>query len=341
MTKLSVIISSYNQSKSIIRIIDLLLQEAAESQMTLDLIIADDGSTQDELQHLYTYIQANDVPARIVWQRDKGFRLAASRNNGLKLAIAEIIIFMDGDCLPNSDFLKQHLFKQQKLLAPSICIGKRKFNDAADATHDQLSASIVRECNEDFDIRSRLKSAFPWEAALGRNFSLKRGEEKIYFDEDLWGWGMEDLDFAIKYYRAGCRRFMYIPEAVVNQSDDLSKSYNPFANPEAKYLLPAIGNVLLVMHNHIEEDAIFIRLAFYLQQYLIPFKLEESVVRYFPEMAAFFYQQHESLLPKEKTTVLDLYRQALKLLVDQARELPEYPRHPILKRAIISDPSYL
>ncbi|WP_267875254.1 glycosyltransferase [Massilia sp. Dwa41.01b] len=58
------------------------------------------------------------VPLRHVWQPDDGFRLAESRNNGILAATGDYIITLDGDCVPQRDFIAAH----RKLAEPGYMV---------------------------------------------------------------------------------------------------------------------------------------------------------------------------------------------------------------------------
>ena len=46
---------------------------------------------------------------RYIWQPDKGFRLAKSRNNAVRCARGDILLFLDGDTVASSDLLSKHI----------------------------------------------------------------------------------------------------------------------------------------------------------------------------------------------------------------------------------------
>ena len=48
------------------------------------------------------------VPLHHAWQPDDGFRAAASRNRAARDADADLLLFVDGDCLLRSGVVAEH-----------------------------------------------------------------------------------------------------------------------------------------------------------------------------------------------------------------------------------------
>lgn len=106
MLKASVIISFYN------RIDYLKLVLAGLERQTLrdfEIIIADDGSnekTVDEVERLSKQIP---YPLIHVWHEDKGFRKNKILNTAIASSNSTYLIFIDGDCVPHKEFVKEHI----------------------------------------------------------------------------------------------------------------------------------------------------------------------------------------------------------------------------------------
>ena len=71
-------------------------------------MIADDGSGPETKKVVEDFQKIFPVPLIHAWQKDLGFRLAASRNNACKLSSGDYLIFLDGDCIPKKDFVEKH-----------------------------------------------------------------------------------------------------------------------------------------------------------------------------------------------------------------------------------------
>lgn len=109
--KLSLIITTYNSPKFLKLVLD-----SVRAQVVLpdEVIVADDGSGDET--HAMIKAEQSDFPVPLihVWQEDKGFRAAKSRNNGIKISSGDYIVFIDGDILLDRRFVKDHRLLAQK-----------------------------------------------------------------------------------------------------------------------------------------------------------------------------------------------------------------------------------
>lgn len=94
MIKVSVITPTYNREKYIKKCIDSVLNQTLKD---IEFIIIDDGSTDNTSKIISEY---TDSRIKYVKQENQG--IGKSRNNGVKLAKGEYIVFLDSD-----DYLEQ------------------------------------------------------------------------------------------------------------------------------------------------------------------------------------------------------------------------------------------
>jgi glycosyltransferase involved in cell wall biosynthesis len=86
----SIVIPLYNKAHTIVNTLQSVLEQSFEA---FEVIIVDDGSTDDGVQIIQN--QFNDRRIRLVQQSNQG--VSAARNNGVAAAIHEHIAFLDGD----------------------------------------------------------------------------------------------------------------------------------------------------------------------------------------------------------------------------------------------------
>lgn len=98
MTKVSVILPVYNEEKYIRKAVDSVLNQTFDD---FELIIVNDGSSDDTLNIINGF---DDKRIRLINQNNKG--PGASRNNALKIACGEYVMFLDGDDWYCPDALK-------------------------------------------------------------------------------------------------------------------------------------------------------------------------------------------------------------------------------------------
>jgi len=86
----SVVIPAYNAARLIPEAIDSVL---AQTYKRLEVIVVDDGSTDDTRSRVRAY-----GGVRYVWQRNSG-GVSAPRNHGLRVAHGDLVAFLDADDL--------------------------------------------------------------------------------------------------------------------------------------------------------------------------------------------------------------------------------------------------
>lgn len=91
MPKISIIIPNYNTEKYLPRCLDSLV---AQTLQDIEIIIIDDGSTDDSVKIMNQYAQ-KDKRIKIITQKNSG--PATARNKGLDVATGKYLMFCDSD----------------------------------------------------------------------------------------------------------------------------------------------------------------------------------------------------------------------------------------------------
>ena len=105
MPKISVIISTYNQPKWLYNVLVGYNQQTCTD---FEIIIADDGSTDDTKTVVDNFISKSNLKIKHVWQEDKGFRKTTILNKAILKSNTDYLLFTDGDCIPRKDFVQTH-----------------------------------------------------------------------------------------------------------------------------------------------------------------------------------------------------------------------------------------
>lgn len=227
----SVIISTYRQPQN------LCLTLQALSRQTIipaEVMIADDGSS-DETRHALDEL-APELPFRLlhVWQPDKGFRAARSRNNAIHHARGEIIAFLDQDTLPHRLWLERMLY----YLRPGhLCTGyllNLPEHAAAQLDRKTIERGEFETCHSASEYKSldMLQAKFTVYSLLRRaGIGIKgrpafaSGNAAAYrhnllsvngFDEEYVGWGQEDDDLGWRLYMSGIKPVPVVNRALVS-----------------------------------------------------------------------------------------------------------------------------
>ncbi len=211
---LSVIVTTYNRPDALRKVLKGLMHQLL---MPDEVIIADDGSTEETRMAVSGIQDACPFPLRHVRQEDRGFRLARIRNKAIRAAGGRYIVMLDGDCIPDSRFVQDHL-----ALAEEGCFfqGKRVLvqQRAAEAfTHHSIGRYRIRNLfTRGIENRHHLIAVPFFPALRSTRLSGIRGCNMGFFrkdifkvngyNEDFIGWGREDSELAVRFYKAGMRR---------------------------------------------------------------------------------------------------------------------------------------
>lgn len=218
--RIAVIVTTYNRPDVLAAVLEGYL---AQSDEDFELLVADDGSTQ-ETAELVKRLQARATfPIHHVWQEDRGFRVAAIRNRALAATAADYIVFTDGDCVPPKDFVAAHraLAEPGWFLAGNRLMLTREFSEAV--LRDKLPIHLWSKSDWLAAWRSgQIERLLPlirlpgcgvlrrlaprrWRGAKTCNLSAFRSDllKVNGLDESYTGWGLEDSDLVIRLIRAG------------------------------------------------------------------------------------------------------------------------------------------
>lgn len=115
MSKASIIIPAYNVAQYIHRAISSCIHQ---TQTDIEIIIIDDGSTDETASVIAKYAQED---SRIIFRSKQNEGVSAARNDGLDLATADYLLFLDADDWLEETAVEQLLAKLQQDKTILIC----------------------------------------------------------------------------------------------------------------------------------------------------------------------------------------------------------------------------
>ena len=221
-SRISVIITTYNRPDALTAVVEACF---AQGDKNFEIIIADDGSTHNTRDCVAALQARAPVPLRHVWQEDLGFRAARVRNLGTLAADGDYIVFLDGDCVPQQDFVARHRQLAQRgylVQGSRILLDERLTARALAEPIDLQRLSLADKLRFRFsgginkvlqlllrwpDI-GRTSKRFTWRRIKSCNLGVWRSDLDLVngFDESFLGWGHEDSDLVVRLFNAGVMR---------------------------------------------------------------------------------------------------------------------------------------
>lgn len=212
----SVILATYND----LNILEWSLSAfARQSFSDFELIIADDGSSEDYAPMLRKW--AARFAREIVHVRHErsGFRKTRIQNRAAYVARSDNLIFVDIDCLPQRHFVRNHLLflaKGVALTGRRVHIRREILPSAEEIYERGLNLGTSKLIFEWLRGRARViehgfELPFFYESKnngiLGCNFSIRKKHFAAVngFNEDFEGRGGEDTDIDLRLRRNGVR----------------------------------------------------------------------------------------------------------------------------------------
>ena len=205
----SIIVGTYND----VDILETSLAAfAVQSCSNFELVIADDGSSQDYAPVLRLWAPRFVHGIKHATHEKCGFRKARILNRAIHLSRAENLIFVDMDCLPRRDFVQSHL----KYVKQGTAITGRRVHLSRSVVP---KPSAILESGLRFNLGSLLRlwlrgeakviehgisTPFLYESSndslLGSNFSVSRNDILAVngFNEEFEGWGKEDMELGLR-----------------------------------------------------------------------------------------------------------------------------------------------
>lgn len=213
----SVIISFYERWKHLAYCLEAL--ESCRKDFD-EVIVSDDGSSENSVDKVKEIVRSYDFTIRHTWQPKRGFRAAAARNNGVRHARGDYLVFLDCDLAVLRDTIKEHLRaakpgrfvagnckylseeQTDRLLENGCC------SEMLENVYQTLPERGLARDHRKFlkrNILFRLKLASPRKQSLGGHFSIHRKDFEYVngYDESFVGWGGEDEDLGIRLVTAG------------------------------------------------------------------------------------------------------------------------------------------
>lgn len=221
-TLISVIVTTYNWPNALMTCLTSLL---AQHDQNFEIIIADDGSTDETRTLIKTLSLTSRIAISHIFHADRGFRAGTIRNKAVAASHGEYLLFIDGDCVVFPNFIQRHrqlseigyfipgnrlLLNQrytQQILEQQIPLHTFSYLNF-------LGLWVQRKINRLFPLLYipvhgwRYHRAHMWQKAMTCNLAVWKNDFIAVngFDELFEGWGYEDSDLVIRLIHQGIKR---------------------------------------------------------------------------------------------------------------------------------------
>ena len=214
--KISVVITTYNRPSYIKKSLDGFLNQSHPPD---EIVIADDGSSE-ETASLIESFKKNATKINIVhiWHEDRGFRLSQIRNRAISRASGTYLIICDDDVIPGYRFVQDHLkysedgcfIQGHRVLLKDKASKQFTFKDIS---MSRLFKLLLK--GQAHNISNAFRLPFPiirvsqgLKGIRSCNMSFFRNDFIAVngFNEDFEGWGKEDSELVVRFYKHGLKR---------------------------------------------------------------------------------------------------------------------------------------
>ncbi len=212
----SLVITTYNNTVPLNR---CLKSVAAQTVMPDEVVIGDDGSTEETKRLIDEWRGKLPVPIVHVWQEDEGFRAARIRNMAFARAKCDYIIIIDGDIVLEEHFVEDHLRLARR--GCFICGSRIRMREPLTRRYMESNRATVPVSWLPKDRFLNAVRCVPLSVMVadiygqrpidkGRSCNMSFWKEDVArvngFNEDFVGWGLEDSDFIARMRKAGVKK---------------------------------------------------------------------------------------------------------------------------------------
>ena len=216
----AVVVSTYNRPKALNLVLQGLFTQKIQARQ---IVVGDDGSTEETRDVVESW-KSRGLPVEHCWHEDRGYRKSIIMNQAMRMVNQPLSIFTDGDCVPLEGFVRDHvryaeaghILAGPRMLASAAltqrlesgeeaCLGRNIFWWLGQRVRGNINRLLPLVHLPDGAWRK--SSPTKWEWVRGCNFSVET--KQIWrvggFEENLFGWGPDDSDIAVRMINAGVR----------------------------------------------------------------------------------------------------------------------------------------
>ncbi len=220
--KASLLLATYEMPRHLKLVLAALQRQTFQD---FEILLCDDGSGDETKKIVEAFRVTSKIPFTHFWQKNEGFRKCRILNQAIRESKGEILIFLDGDCVPDQHFIEDHV----KMSEPGMFLAGRRVELgpklSARLTPEKItlgyldwpkpsliwsnlkkdSKNLNRTIRFTNPILRKILKMDHVDDLKGCNFSTLRTDMFLIngFDEAYEGYGREDTDVEIRLKNLG------------------------------------------------------------------------------------------------------------------------------------------
>lgn len=191
-------IATYNQKKNLELILEALKMQTFKD---FEVIVCDDGSSDGTKEAM------EKLDIKYFFQEHDGFRLAKSKNNGVKVADSVFFVSLEADVIPHPTLLEEYLKVMDE---GTVALGIR---DDIAMLPERLDFNLLDKYIVSRDFRLPVLSGDfngvdkPWRLCSGCNvcFPTEKLQSIGGWNESFHKYGVDDYEVCLRMVMAGCK----------------------------------------------------------------------------------------------------------------------------------------
>lgn len=220
---ISILLATYNWPSALKLCLESL---ATQTDQNFEIIIADDGSAESTKYLIEAIKVSHPISITHLWQDDQGFRKTKILNQAIAAAHGDYLVFLDGDCIVQPDFVARHRELAQKgylVTGSRILLNESLTSELLTWPHwsfERFFSSLIAKrlsggINKYWPLKIKRGNGswrdyqkFVWRRIKGCNMACWKADAEAIngFDETMTGWGHEDADLIFRLQHHGIRR---------------------------------------------------------------------------------------------------------------------------------------
>lgn len=212
----ALVISTYNRPEALKLVLQSILHQTA---LPDEVIIADDGSDESTRKLINLWRFKLKVPLKHFWQKDDGFRKTSILNQAIEHTSCDYIIQIDGDIIMHPNFIEDHMRVREK--GCYIRGSRVQLNETISQHYIQSANPTLKFPFFSRNIKNKINMLrLPFLVVLfakkssrsdnvhGSNCAFWKGDflRVNGYNNDMKGWGHEDIELAARFINAGLQQ---------------------------------------------------------------------------------------------------------------------------------------